>query len=378
MVWMCYMSLKINKFNEINMYFYTKYNSKILLLKNKYIECAKSITIKQFTELNKLYRDYIEDLIYDVIVEFKKYYDIDFCVTLSGSLARHSNNLFSDIDINYLTTENNYNKVNYILQNVLQFRGKDRIHSMVVYLPLVSNKKLDYVFDNKYPINFIDGTIYNRCRNYSERLMYKTYNSTRNLYDIINYFNENDTISKLNEWTYCFKFVYNEELNEIYNSKRIVCRRTDKIKSLIINLIDKIKLDNIYLDVNQSKVINSNFKNIYKSTVLFNFYELLAIFYRIDKNIKSFDLDDFYKNSVILDKKLFYYFGKYLMLIQNVQLILNMKNIDLSSHSNDFLDMNYINKKYLKLVGRNNIIGDLNKYKKTLYKVSILNLERVL
>ncbi len=144
---MCCMYLTVNKFNEINMYFYTKYNSKILLLKHDYINCAKSITVKKFKKLNRLYRIYIEDLIHDIIIEFKKYYDIDFCVTLSGRLARHSNNLFSDIDINYLTSENNYNevidiedKVNYILQNVLQFRGKDRIHSMVVYLPLVGNK----------------------------------------------------------------------------------------------------------------------------------------------------------------------------------------------------------------------------------------------
>ena len=98
-------------------------------------------------------------------------------------------------------------KVNYILQNVLQFRGKDRIHSMVVYLPLVSNKKLDYMWKNKYPVRFIDGNIYNSCRSNAEKLMYETYNSTRSLYDVINYFNENDTISKLNEWAYCFKFV---------------------------------------------------------------------------------------------------------------------------------------------------------------------------
>ena len=364
---MCYKSLTIDKFNEINMFFYNKYSSKILSLKNKYLECARYITVKQFRKLNELYRIYIEDLIYNIIVEFKKYYDIDFCVTLNGSLARHSNNLFSDIDINYLTSKNDYkkvidieDKVNYILQNVLQFRGKDRIHSMVVYLPLVSNKKLDYMWENKYPVRFIDGTIYNSCRSNAEKLMYETYNSTRSLYDVINYFNENDTISKLNEWAYCFKFVYNEELNRIYNNKRVVCRQTEKINSLIINLIDKISLDNDYLSINQSEVRNSDLKKIYKSTVLFNFYELLAIFFRIDKNIENFDLDDFYKNSVILDKKIFYYFNKYLMLIQNIQIILDMKNMDLSSHSNSIIDINYMNKMYLRLVGRNNILSDLN------------------
>ena len=41
--------------------------------------------------------------------------------------------------------------------------------------------------------------------------MYETYNSTRSIYDVINYFNKYDNEFNINEWAYCFKFVFNEE-----------------------------------------------------------------------------------------------------------------------------------------------------------------------
>ena len=379
------MNLSIDIFNKINDSCCKKYSDKILSLREIYMKSANGISINEFKKLNKLYREYIKNMIYYLTTQFKKYYNIDFCVTINGSLARHSNNLYSDIDINYLTAEKNYDividiedKINYILQNVLKFRGKDKVHSMVVYIPLVSNKKIDYIAKNNYPLKFVDGIMYNTCRNNAEELMYQTYNSTRNIYDVINYFNKHDTSSLINEWTYCFEFIYGDKLEKIYNNKRKICLDTSNIKVLINNLIKKIKLDNIYLDHNLLKVQNAYLKKVYKTTVLFNFYELLAIFYRMDKNINSFNLDDFYKNSNILNKKIFYYFNKYLMIIQNIQLILDMNNMDLSSHSDTIIDLCDINKKYFEITGNSNVIKDLNKYKNKLYDMCISNLERVL
>ena len=150
------MELTIKDFNEINKKMCDKYSSKFLYLIKEYEDMARNIKIRDFRRLNKLYKKYIDDLILDIVKEINKYYNIDYCVVLSGSLARRSNTLFSDIDINYLTIGNNYNelidledKFNYILKNVLKFRGKDRIHSMVVYLPLISNIKLESISNNK-------------------------------------------------------------------------------------------------------------------------------------------------------------------------------------------------------------------------------------
>lgn len=381
------MELTVEKFKKINDMFCLKYSNKIFLLRKKYLKLVPNITVDEFKKLNKLYRIYINDLVRDVIHELKKYYEIEFCAVLSGSLARHTNTLFSDIDINYLTLEENKDyskiveledKINYILQNVLKFRGKDRIHSMVIFLPLISDKKPNFISENKYELKFTNGIIYVKCRDNAEKLMYETYNSTRNLYDVINYFNQNDNILELNEWSYCFEFIYNEQLHNIYNRERKLYRKHNNIKKQIIKLIEQINCDTNYLDCNCQKVTNANFKKMYKTTVLFNFYKMMAIFYRLDHNIKKFNLDDFYKNGLMLDKKVFYYFNKYLMIIQNIQYILNEKDLDLSSHNNDDININDINYLYKKIIGRDHLIKDLNRYKKKLYEMCILNLERVL
>lgn len=68
-------------------------------------------------------------MIYELAIDFKNKYNIEFCIFLSGILARNSNNLFSDIDISYLTITKDYeeiidlkDKMNYFLQNVLDFK----------------------------------------------------------------------------------------------------------------------------------------------------------------------------------------------------------------------------------------------------------------
>jgi len=377
--------LSIEDFNNIKNIFVNKYSNKILLLRKKYIEQCADISISEFKKLNALYRIYIKKLIYEVVLELKKYYNINICVALNGSLARHSNNLFSDIDINYLTNENIYyrviefeDKVNYILQETLCFRGKDKIHSMVVYLPLISDRKIENIHTNKYPLNFNNGTIYTYCRNNAEKLMYETYNSTRNIYDVVEYLNNNDTIEVINEWTYCFDFVYDGNLSDIYFDNRIVCRTFNNIKKLIIKVIEELKGDNIYLNASSKKVANLKLKKIYKTIVLSNFYKVLAIFYRIDKNITEFNLDEFYKNSRLLKKEIFNYFNKYLMVLQNLQFILDVDNIDLSSHSDEIIEMERVNYLYKKTMGRNNILEYLNKYKNKIYELCLINLEEVL
>ena len=140
--------MNLEKYNIIKDKFISSYRDKILGLREYYESKAYDIAIEEFNMLNKKYRDYIIEMINELGCIFKNIYNIDFCITLSGSLARNSNNLFSDIDINYLTTSSNYediidveDKINYILQEVLMFRGKDKLHSMVVYLPLIDKKR---------------------------------------------------------------------------------------------------------------------------------------------------------------------------------------------------------------------------------------------
>lgn len=133
------------------------------------------------------------------------------------------------------------------------------------------------------------------------------------------------------------------------------------------NLIDNINKNNIYLDFLIERIENCKLKKIYKTDVLFNFYKLLAIDFRMEKNIKEFTIDCFFLNSKRIDKRMFVCFYKYLNIIQNLQYILDLEKTDLSSHSSDILDLVEINKIYKCVFKKDNIIYDLNLYKKELY-----------
>lgn len=375
--------MNLEKYNIIKDKFISSYRDKILGLREYYESKAYDIAIEEFNMLNKKYRDYIIEMINELGCIFKNIYNIDFCITLSGSLARNSNNLFSDIDINYLTTSHNYqdiidieDKINYILQEVLMFRGKDKLHSMVVYLPLIDKKKISAIDNNEYILNFPDGKIKVKCRENAEQLMYETYNSTRSIYDVIDYFNKYDNEFNINEWTYCFKFVFNEKYLKIYRKNRNEYRKNNNIDIFVKNLLNDIRRDDNYLDEDLPYIENALLKKIYKTTVLFNFYKLLAIVYRVDKKISKFNIDCFFNESNLLDKNLFNLFNEYLKCIQDLQLILDKKSIDLSSHSNAVLDINNINANYKKLTNRENILNDLNSKKKKLYHFCILILRR--
>lgn len=182
------------------------------------------------------YRKIIKELIKDVISEFDEFKKIKCCVMINGSLARGSNTLYSDIDINYFYSNEKYEKminieerVNYILQTILKYRGKDRIHSMVVYLPLISNINYEFIKKNKYPIYFDDGIIYNKCRKNAEELMFETYNSTRDINDLIKYLNINDNSKNINEWTNSLELVYDNGLYKKYVKNRKIFRGKKKI-----------------------------------------------------------------------------------------------------------------------------------------------------
>lgn len=375
--------MNLEKYNILKDKFIYSYQDKILNLRSIYEKKSSNISLEEFNRLNNLYREYIKEMIIQLDAIFKSIYSVDFCIALSGSLARHSNNIFSDIDINYLTTSNNYeitieieDKINYILQEVLKFRGKDKIHSMVVYLPLIDDKRISSIDNNEFLLNFTDGSVIVKCRDNAEQLMYETYNSTRSIYDVIDYFNNHDNEFIIKEWTYCFDFVSNKDYLELYKKYRLEYRKDNNMNIFINNLINNINRDSTYLDVSTEYIENARLKSIYKTTILFNFYELLAIFYRLDKNIDEFNLDSFYNKSTILSNELFDAFNEYLKTIQDLQLLLDKEGVDLSSHSNEILNINNINKYYRILTCRENILKDLNEKKKNLYNKCIISLRR--
>ena len=75
-----------------------------------------------------------------------------------------------------------------------------------------------------------------------------------------------------------------------------------------------------------------------------------------------------------MPKDIFY---KYQDLVQTLQFILDRVDVDLSIHSNELIDLNYINNEYKKLTNRENIILDLNSCKKDVYNYCLNEMEKI-
>lgn len=375
--------MNLSEFNKIITKYQNSYGKQITELKKHYINNIDKISTNEFKNICQKYRNIIKKMIFNLSKDFlKNYQTINVVIALTGSFARGTNTLYSDIDLNFLTDGNDFkevieieDKINYILQKVIGFRGRDKIHSMVVYLPLISNVKYDFILKNKYPLKFKDATIYFNCRNNAEKLMFKNYNSTRNIYKVIDYFNEYDNKYKLYDWTNCFEVVYEQGFKDIYKQKRKVCKDHSNLIIHLEQLLSNLKDD--YNTIQIDNVENSKIKSTYKSDVLFNVYKMLAIFYRFEKELSDFNIEEFQRKSKYLTDNFFDKFYRYLKNIQDLQVIFDINNCDLTSHSDEIINIEKINSIYKKLTKKDSIINILNESKKELYQQCIVELNKL-
>lgn len=179
--------MNYNKYNKISKKYIQKYKNKIDKIKYRYRKAIKTIDNKSFMKLCKKHRKLTIKIIKKISKEFFKDYKKDIIILTSGSLARHSNNLYSDIDLNIFTNNYEFEKIieledliANLLYKIMNFKGRDKIHSMAVYLPLISSKKID-MSNNSYIKTLDNKKIVINCRPNSEQLIFENYNSTRNI-----------------------------------------------------------------------------------------------------------------------------------------------------------------------------------------------------
>ena len=368
--------MKLNEYREIIEKYKKEYELKLEKNKKEYIECMHNYNKESFINIMLNHQKIIKELIFEIISEFDEFKNNDCCIMINGSLARGTNTLYSDIDINYFYNNEKFDSminieesVNYILQSIMNYRGKDRIHSMVVYLPLIRNNNYEPIKNNKYPIYFEDGIIYNSCRENAEKLMYETYNSTRDINDLVNYLNSNDNDKKLNEWANCFELIYDNNLYEEFVNKRKICKDKNNIQNLIINVLTSIKKDNNYIENTNKEIKIKELKLFYKMLVLDNAYKVLSIYFRLNKEIQTINIKEFERRNIGLPEEFYDSFYKYLNLIQKLQFILDKKNMDLSFHSNKSILKNDLNDIYMNSFNKSCIINDLNNMKYEFYEI---------
>lgn len=129
--------MKKDEYRKIIVKYQKKYLPKFKKIEQEFVECMKNYDKNTLINIMIEHRNLIKKLILDVINEFEEFRKIKCCIMLNGSLARGTNTFYSYIDINYFYSNNYFEKminieekVTYILQNIMGYRGKDRIHSI--------------------------------------------------------------------------------------------------------------------------------------------------------------------------------------------------------------------------------------------------------
>lgn len=137
---------------------------------------------------------------------------------------------------------------------------------------------------------------------------------------------------------------------------------------MIGKILYSIRNDNNYISDASKKVNIKDLKYFYKMLVFHNTYDMLAIYLRLNNELKSINLLEFEKSNIGLSKEFYKKFYKYLSLIQKLQYILDGSGMDFSFHSDKTILTSILNSKYKKIFNSDNLIKDLNKTKDDLYK----------
>ena len=362
---------------EIN----NKYLNKLLNLKKNFEKISYKFNnqnIKNIMNEQRL-------LIKNIIIDIANYFDIlkkaDFIV-LNGSYARCTNTLYSDIDLNIMYKDKYKDDIfpveliiNYILSSVLKFRGCDRIHTIMVYTNLINNHipKLNCngLF---YKNHFIP---YYLRENY-EKLLYETYNTSRDYNVLIDYFyklNKNNLL--FNEWEYNFELVKDYGSYSLFKDKLKYNKKNYKnYKKLLIKEIEIIKkniLEYNYLNLDKQYIYIKDLKKILKTIPMKILYNALSVL-SINNNLYSININCLYKSNII-DEDFNSAIYMYLWSILRVQIILNDKfNQDLSSHSNTYISSKKLYKYYYKKY-RDDIIKITNNSINNIFNNIIKSLE---
>ena len=373
--------MKLKDYNNILEKYVEKYGKKFKDFKDEYKSKLDVLTIDEVRNCFFQYKIEVKNFLCELIDEFDEIKKYKFTVLLNGSFSRNTNTLFSDVDINYFYDNKFFDemiqyeyKMNYIIKEVMNFRGMDRIHSMVVYLPLISSKKYDFFSSNKYPLVFEDGILYYSCRENAEQLMFEMYNSTRNIDDVVEYLNEHDNPDNLYEWSNCFELVYDNGLYDEFLKNRKVCKSSKNILNYISKCIDLFNNENHYFGENTTVALVADLKKYYKGYVINNVYFMFAIIFRLHKNLKAINLNEFI-DAKIFDNDFCDLFYTYINCVQKLQVLLDQNDMDLSSHSSMTVDFERLNSLYYELSGKNNIISEFNIFKRKLYEKCINYLE---
>lgn len=359
------------------------------LSKNKENALSNQFDIYNLKSCLALQRNKQKEIVIRVLKEYEMFKFIPCVIFLSGSLSRASNRFNSDIDLTFLYPEKFFNLINPIeeeiavfLAKIFQFSGRDRVHTMTIYLPMNANEITE--FDNRIEFLISNNKIDINCRD----------NSPRDFEQFKKHLSNNIKIDKCDEWIYNFEILYNNykeyDIISIINKLDSKILEDDKYMLETLNLLEKI-YGQLSLEEQENVcdyVKICRIKHLYKSEVLKNIYDFLAILRRLVLNdgrkIGLINFEEYYNNKDI-DEILKPYTNdfwntvyKYLWLLMRLESILNELGYELSSHEIREISISKIENIYYDRYKEHDIFNRLEIEKKNTYKCLKMIIDKIL
>lgn len=346
--------LQFKKINYVISELRNKYYS---FINGLYIEECKNSNQYDFYKLRILInkqKKLIISIINDVINCYKDELSNIECIFLSGSYARGTNKMASDLDLHIFYKNDNYNFlyeeiVSYIISRIIN-KSRDSIDPTFIlnfsqnYKNDVTNvmtkNKLEIsICSNKKQIN------YSYCSG-KKRRFYLQYNNSRDINILKNYII--GEINKENlEWTHCFEILYGKQrFNKIYDS--IYNQEKKKINyEYILIRINKLKQQINLLEFEKSERKISEIKKYFQSKIFEIIYEYISILrfklinegYNV-KFINLYEIYDFLQLNNDDRKEIVILIYKYLWVLRKLTIYCHKNNINYGLHNHQYINYN--------------------------------------
>jgi len=342
---------------------YKKMENCIELLRNKYSNKIQDLFQKEKNNMSKFefktqknfiieHKKILLDIINDVLEIYNEELKGLSVVFLSGSFARSTNKMSSDVDLHFFYNHNSYNYiyeeiVSYIISRILK-KNRDCIDPTFIFnlqnenKIMITNKmtksKLRVIL--KYKNKKIEYS-YNPGK---KRRFYLQYTNTRDINRLFDYL-KNEVIKHNSEWCHCF---------EIIKGEKLFCQLYDKIYMDEVNFINSSYIKN-RINILKKNIKDSNlnfeihsisqYKDYYQSKTFEWIYEYLSIirFILIKKNypIKYLNLLEMYdviKKDKVIRRSVIIEIYRYMWNLEKLTVYCYENNINYGLHDIDIIN----------------------------------------
>lgn len=270
----------------------TWYNKEYNKIKNKYKQLLENKNYQDSFNIIKEHNEITIKLINKVISIFNLK-DKKIGIYLSNSFARCTNLLDSDLDINFMYENKEYQVYEELISSILYQvlnKYRDFVHDSISHRLVILDEDIEKV---TYELTFQDRVIEEEITSGNENLMYKLFNTKKDLNSFIKYYTERLNNEEINEWIYFQKPLLdnNGYLSNLLDYIKLHEKNTCKYKlntycnHLKTNIIEELNiLKN--LDINDISIIKKYYKNhifkyIYETLILLskenNIYDFIPV-----------------------------------------------------------------------------------------------------